>query len=294
MFQFSNASPLEIQKLILKNMLLANDEVNEALKNDEYFEDVAKIGALLSDERMCVAYCERLNDSLIHYAKRTGNYKKMADKNVQHKLKPSPGFGQKQHQYDSDGDDLHLLVEKHKQYKVLSGFLSEFEASHKFNEGSYSFESKNKDGKTVSLTTANKKAITLPGFAAPNVFRENLLAKARHFKDPTVGVMHGEFTHRIQWYIVCEYARLTKQLTHSPADIFKACARPIFVGMKSSVWDIVFEGSPSANDFKKPEKLTEFLLRVSEPTHVYHKKLWFLAGLTEGRFAKRRIEKGVA
>jgi hypothetical protein len=288
LIQFGNLSDLEMKKLICQQMPEQADEII----NDPYFDDVAKIGALLSSELMCMAYCRHLNDSLLKYAKSKGVLKKMVAGPNQQSLKQSPGFGPKQITKQGIGDnDLDLTVEKHKQYKVLSGFLSEFEAAHNFNEGSDTFESKNKLGNPVSLTTKPKKAVTLPGFATPEVFRTSLLARARHFKDPTVGTMHGEFTHRIQWYIVCEYARLTKQLAHSPADVFKACARPKFVGERTSVWDLVFEGAPNAKDFRKPEKVTEFFLRASLANHPQHSKMWFIAAMTEGRYAKREIEK---
>jgi hypothetical protein len=289
LIQFDNLSAFEIQKRILEKM----PENRDALESDAYFDDIGKIGALLSSEIMCMAYCARLNDSLIEYAQSQGVLKRMSAWGGRQALKRSPGFGAKQITKQDVGDDsdLTLTAEKHKQYKVLSGFLTEFEATHKFNEGGHTFESKNKDGLTVELTATDQKAVTLPGFAAPEVFRAHLLAKARHFKDPTVGTMHGEFSHRIQWYIVCEYARLTNQLDHSPADIFKACARPVFVGKKTTVWDIVLEGSYGVKDFRKPERITEFFLRAVNPTHPQHKRLWFLAALTEGRYAKREIEK---
>lgn len=206
------------------------------------------------------------------------------------------GLGTKRIEKDiPSADDFSLTAERHKHHKVLSGFLTDFEAAQGFNEGAYSFESKNKTGAKVTLTTTPGRAVTLPGAVDADVFRQNLLEKARHFKDPGVGSLHGEFTHRIQWYIVCEYARLTKQLQHTPADIFKACARPGFCNdqVNISVWDLVFEGSGAA-DFRSPEKLTEYFLRVSREDHPRHKELWFLAALIEGRYAKREIEKARA
>jgi hypothetical protein len=291
LIQFENLSHFECKKRILNRL---TEKANE-IANDEFFDDIAKIGALLSSEIMCMAYIRRLNDSLLEYAKSKGVLKKMVTRQNQQALKPSPGFGQKQIFKTGIGDnDLDVSVEKHKQYKVLSGFLSEFETSYKFNEGSYNFTSEDRYKNPVLLNTTPGKAVTLPGFANADVFRQNLLARARHFKDPTVTAIHGEFTHRIQWYIVCEYARLTKQLAHEPAEVFKACARPVFVMKKDggyTVWDMICEGAPDAKDFRKPEKVTEFFLRASESNHPQHTNLWFLCALMEGRYAKREIEK---
>jgi len=42
---------------------------------------------------------------------------------------------------------------------------------------------------------------TYLGFVEPDLFRAEL-TKGRQWKDPTVPVAHGEFTHRIQWYMI--------------------------------------------------------------------------------------------
>jgi hypothetical protein len=289
MFQFANVSDLEIKRIIRERMRSAYD-----FDHDEFFDDIAKIGSLLSSEIMCVAYSRHLNDALIEYAKDQGVFKKMTAGGQA--LTTPWGSGAKRIEKGIPStDNFNLIAERHKHHKVLSGFLTAFEAEQGFNEGAYSFESRNKFGALVTLTTTPGKPVTLPGSVDATPFRQNLLGKARHFKDPSVGSLHGEFTHQIQWYIVCEYARLTKQLQNRPADIFKACARPQFCNdpVNISVWDLVFEGS-GAFDFRSPERLTEFFLRVSREDHRRHKELWFLAALIEGRYAKREIEKAEA
>jgi hypothetical protein len=43
---------------------------------------------------------------------------------------------------------------------------------------------------------------TLLGFVNPQDFIDYLFKAARHFKDPGASIVHGEFTHRLQWWIV--------------------------------------------------------------------------------------------
>jgi hypothetical protein len=297
MIQFANLNDLEIKKIILQSRTTDAD-----LDNDPYFDDVAKVGSLLSSQALCEQYSKQLNDALVAYAKSTGVFDQMTEWRLfgeRNSLATPKGVGNTKHNTvldPSTASELEFTALRHKHYKVLSGFLAECEAKQGFNQGAYEFETKNKLGDDVTLATTPGKAVTLPGFVPPMVFRQDLLAKARHFKDPSVGVLHGEFTHRIQWYIVCEYAAQTKLLDHAPADLFKACARPVFCqGFKdTSVWDLVLEGSGNATDFRKPEAVTEYFLRVSRPDHPRHRELWLLAALMEGRYAKRAIEKATA
>ncbi|MEY4748935.1 MAG: hypothetical protein RIQ60_1149 [Pseudomonadota bacterium] len=298
MIQFANLSDLEIRKIILQRA-----KAEEPLGNDAYTGDVARIGSVLSSQDVCEHYSQQLNDALVAYAKRTGVFDTMtkwrAFGRERKELTTPKGVGSTRHSTTLDegmDSELEFTARRHKHHKVLSGFLTEFEAGQGFNQGAYEFETKNKLGNDVTLATTPGKAVTLPGFVPPMAFRQELLAKARHFKDPGVSTLHGEFTHRIQWYIVCEYAAQSKLLEHAPADIFKACARPVFCEgfNNSSVWDLVFEGGGIAKDFRKPEAVTEYFLRVSRPDHPRHGDLWFLAALMEGRYAKRAIEKARA
>lgn len=292
MVSFANLSDLEIKKLVAQRMRRDDYKWEE----DRYFDDIGKIGALLSSEELCLRHAKLLNDALVNYAKTRQVFDQMTEKSFwgarKEKLVTPKGGTIKASIGPEGAEQFNLTVAQHKHHKVLSGFLAEFEAEQGFNEGAYSFETKNKIGADVTLNATPGKAVTLPGFAPAHVFRQQLLAKARHFKDPGVGALHGEFTHRIQWYIVCK-AAAELALQNPCADIFKACARPEFFNnpVNVSVWDLIFEGGGTAQDFRKPEMVTEFFLRVSQESHPRHGDLWFLAALMEGRYAKRLIEK---
>ena len=46
------------------------------------------------------------------------------------------------------------------------------------------------------------KAPTITGFAAPTLFRVALLRLGYHWKDPGAGEVHGDITHRLQWFAI--------------------------------------------------------------------------------------------
>jgi hypothetical protein len=262
------------------------------------FDDFARIASLLTDEKKCLTYLKRLNDALIQQAKNANIFNEMTKGSglfgfgERNKLASPKNLGKAPAQFKgSVGNIEGVTLKRHKQHKVLSGFLTMYEAKRGFNKGSYSFDIKGKDVKAPENETA-----TLPGFLFPQDFRQHLLARARHFKDPTVSTLHGEFTHRLQWYLVCEYMDEEKNFKHSPAELFQACANPVwcFKGNPDSaggIWDLVFEGNPNSLDLRKPESFTEYLLLASETTHKYHGDLWFIAEMTMGRYAKRNWEK---
>lgn len=61
---------------------------------------------------------------------------------------------------------------------------------------------------------------TLIKFLTKQQFSDDLFKKELPFKDPGAKVEHGEFTHRIQWYLIIRGA----PITHSPAKLFNRIA----------------------------------------------------------------------
>lgn len=107
-------------------------------------------------------------------------------------------------------------------------------------------------------------------FVAAEAFRRQLVLK-RHWKDPAVGGAHGELTHRIQWYCICE-----AQVVAAPADVFSdtglvACHPDANRGL----WDCLCDrngggdkGNPfpaadvaKRRDFRAPEHLHGYLMK---------------------------------
>jgi hypothetical protein len=63
------------------------------------------------------------------------------------------------------------------------------------------------------------------GFAAPSLFRLALLRLGYHWKDPGAGPVHGDMTHRLQWYAICS-AQSSIGLRVSPLYLFQKLASP--------------------------------------------------------------------
>jgi hypothetical protein len=104
---------------------------------------------------------------------------------------------------------------------VLQKVLLRKENQHGFN---------GMDGTTLPpelVGTAERgKTPTLTGFYHPESFLKHLIAQGYHFKDPGAGIAHGEFTHRIQWWIVIsEYeSKGPYAIKGRPLDRMRHCA----------------------------------------------------------------------
>lgn len=109
----------------------------------------------------------------------------------------------------------------------------------------------------------------------------NQLALGRHWKDPGVPGAHGEFTHRIQWYVVIASGILPPGV---PVQVFKRCAAwvsPLMPAVNGAsevdLWQTLcdrdrFNGgqsiavrADSVNDFRCPEHLGEYLANTIDP-----------------------------
>lgn len=110
-------------------------------------------------------------------------------------------------------------------------------------------------------------------------FQRQLIVNRRPFKDPGAAAEHGEYTHRIQWAVIC----LSKILKGSPGQVYSQVGKWIFTGsgddphtrQKSSgrvvaMWDALvdrFGGSTNpfpdrgAEDFRNPNKFNPWMTR---------------------------------
>jgi hypothetical protein len=179
----------------------------------------------------------------------------------------------------------------HKHHKVMTSFFAQYEAKAGFNTGML----------PDSLQTGELPAqlpnspATLTAFVNPTQFRKYLFQYGYHWKDAGVGWNHGEFTHRIHWYIVLEHLKKNPNwLEHKPIDLFRACALPQWRHTKDpnqGVWDDIFDDLSSKDTFRSPETLHGYLKLAADPAHPDHEAIWFLAQLVLGRAAKRLKEK---
>jgi len=77
-----------------------------------------------------------------------------------------------------------------------------------------------------------------------NHFRAQIRRK-RPFKDPTILEQHGEFTHRLQWYL----AGKAEIFTQPVADVYAAVGRVVYVPTpRFGLWDFLCDRDPNPRD----------------------------------------------
>lgn len=254
-----------------------------AFAGDPMFADFCAIGSFLTDENACLGHLRNLNDALVQHAQNRGVLKQMTTFRLggaSHTLKT-------QSKVVDDGVEYRI----HKHHKVLTSFFGAYEGQAGFNTGTLPVELRTDELKPQ----LPGRAPALTGFVTAADFRKFLFQYAYHWKDAGVGWNHGEFTHRIHWYLVLEELKAKPNwLANKPLDLFRACALPQWRHAKATdkgVWDDVFDDLASKDTFRSPETLHKFLKGAAAPESPEHKPLWLLAQLIMGRAAKRLKEK---
>ena len=112
-----------------------------------------------------------------------------------------------------------------------------------------------------------ERAQTYVAFISPEVFRKQLTL-GRHWKDPAVPGEHGEYTHRIQWYLCARAGAVA-----APVDLFMWIGSVIDGNPENKpngLWDALFDridrtqGSffkvdKAVTDSRCPESLTRYI-----------------------------------
>jgi hypothetical protein len=160
-----------------------------------------------------------------------------------------------------------------------------------------------KDLPTIGLP---KGAPTLTGILKKS-FNPILLKNGFHWKDPGAdAVVHGEFTHRIQWYaIVKAHGNGALTLVNTPVQIFKSMGY-LFAGKPNDgatayLWELLCDcfapdqedsnpGKPRSNTFTCPNVLQTFL---SRPVFQGQHELPYLNVLMRARYIKRSKEDDI-
>jgi len=145
----------------------------------------------------------------------------------------------------------------------------------------------------ANAETANGLSqVTFTGFVQPTAFRGEVNS-GRAFKDPAVPFGHGEFTHRIQWYLV--FRRVLAPRVGWGA--FYRWVGTMFnpANTAEGLWDILFDrnkvtragangpfNTTAVSDFRSPENLHK---------HLRHLLVCpVLRGFIEGRHRKRKTQ----
>jgi Family of unknown function (DUF5636) len=149
-------------------------------------------------------------------------------------------------------------VPKDKDYsKLLSGSLDEFEKQHGF-------------------VVVGERLPNYVGFIWGNVFKE-ALSQGQHWKDVGAEEIHGEYTHRLQWYLVISAGVIKTVPTNQEATVYKSIAKwqratNEETGVQRRLWSLLFDLVKSDNkigkdnlDFRSPENLNLWLTGEEDP-----------------------------
>ncbi len=141
---------------------------------------------------------------------------------------------------------------------------------------------------------AGAKVQTYTRFMSSEAFLHEVFLR-RHWKDPTVPGDHGEYSHRLQWYLIC--TQLRDEIKRQPADVFSDIGPVLRTENDKSgygLWFALFdrEGAPPApfrvapgvDDCRSPEDLTRFLIhdKQAEVLPILH---WYF----KARMKKRKV-----
>jgi hypothetical protein len=156
---------------------------------------------------------------------------------------------------------------------------------------------------------------TLTGFFHPDSFRNVLLRQARHFKDPSIQSTHGEYTHRIQWWIICQ-EQLTKgqyAVENPPLKCFQAMAlkkcRTRHWATKDpnnikTMWDLIVDcfepnsneaaDGPTSDSYRTPNRLNkDFCLVPNDRPYLQQSERFdLLSQFLTFRYMKRSSQMG--
>jgi hypothetical protein len=225
--------------------------------------------------------------------------------------------------------------------KLLSGILDRFETLHGFNNatgalrklhttaetagdgtnavafgadqvptgGWQPYNPEGKEAKDLRTVAVPSGPPTLTGILKKS-FNPVLLRNGYHWKDPGADAkVHGEFTHRLQWYAVVQASLASAlKLTNQPVQIFKSMGYLFATGSNEYLpstkavvylWELLFDvfafdqkgtnpGKPYGDTFNCPNVLQSYL--SGAPMGPGPHDLFYLKILMRARFLKRDLE----
>lgn len=223
-----------------KGALMTSDlnGVNITIEGDPYFEDFARIGAFLSlpDHRPAIIEALRgLEDAMVEEIRGVWIFSDKKSSAIEYfESKTAALNDKKAPKRDSDFQ------------KLLTKSLSKFERAHSF--------------------VVPDKPPVFAGFVFGNVFKETVKARM-HFKDVGAGARHGEYTHRIQWYVLTKAGALTSVNPSDAGHVYGGIHR--WLNKRRSdrqqliqLWNYMFDMAADAvdeTDFRSPERFNDWL-----------------------------------
>ena len=146
----------------------------------------------------------------------------------------------------ASGDALNGAADPDDSHKRFGEFLNEFERTQGFNRAATEDEGRQPAIGGQEDQNADAAA-TLLNFVQPQSFLDDLIKRGYQWNDPGAGVGHGEFTHRIQWYLIAkeiEAGGIDTHGLHLVDDVYKGLATPGILsreGVGQSLWDVLVD-----------------------------------------------------
>lgn len=176
------------------------------------FMDLVRVGALLSDQETCLLYLSLLNEFLVNEVERVvwlkgvpksrpSPLERLTQKDIASRTAKGVEYGTKEIDKETAQFDKTRIPKFH---GALQTVLRNMENQMGFNGvGTGVLDGEIEQfANTYNSVTVKGATPTLKGFMHPNTFNDVLLKQGFHFKDPGAGIAHGEFSHRIQWFII--------------------------------------------------------------------------------------------
>jgi hypothetical protein len=231
-------------------------------RQNKHLDDYCKIGALLTDESTCKTHLLTLNKALKDYApivqvNKNSTVELLKEKKGDVKKVQGEDFKKEFEAWQKEGANKTY----HKKFNgLLSKVLQQQEDRFCFN------------GAVVDAQGGRQT--TLTGFVKPEHFKSLLLEQGLHWKDPGARLTHGEFTHRIQWWIIlAEKVKPSSKIYALENDPLKLYASLPMYELKSKdgkvMWDFLFDcfgnAPPKSDAFRTPDRLHTYLLNGEYP-----------------------------
>lgn len=266
----------------------------------KFFHDFCQIGALLTDEACCIRHLKTLNAGMIAQVK--NEISKLSSK--LRRIFHAKGYEREVNRTFEQLSNLSRLVNVRPTMsdytstsvrEMLSPLGTLAEWRHATGALDFRgilskvlFEAEVMWGFNIGEGGA-RPIPTLSGFLHPDNFIQDLLAQGRHFKDPGASMSHGEYTHRIQWWIICQehYNGGTYRLKNAPIDVFKILGKHVTKHWKAemgeyadflpesmvmrTMWDQLVDSvpgdfpeansTPNTDSFQSPHNLNYFIMK---------------------------------
>ena len=158
---------------------------------------------------------------------------------------------------DLDNEASDALKDPADPHKAFGEFLDEFERTWGFNRAATEDEGRQPAVGGQEDQNADAAA-TLLDFVQPQSFLDDLIQRGYQWNDPGAGVGHGEFTHRIQWYLIAkeiEAKGINTRGLDLVNDVYKGLATPGLLsregvgqeGVGQSLWDVLVDRQKKPN-----------------------------------------------